>query len=485
MSKRGWIEKIFYLGLSVLLIGCVEKDGFTHISVNETKLVDEPTANKESLNYKFFIDKNQNSLPSLYKEKQPEINSLVIPLNLESEDMNFNYDKNDLEVAIEESKKVFEKKTRNNLRVNFVESSPLYLKDFLKDFLNNHSLTSNSYFYDFFHSIGNYVSTEIIAKMAESSFKKLDSNNDGFIDALVIVHNQKRPLEKNSITYQLFKNMTIKFIDTEISKKINQLVWINGYDLIQEKRYHYITHEFGHLLGIPDLYDLSDLTSPMGIEDEAGSIMSRSATSCFSPFERYLLGWDLPKFIISPSNLVTYQNKDLSLNVNQDDYLILENDDENTPFSQYLLLRPFKSINEPNKLYLFCYHVDARIESRKQNNELQKRFIKDIKNYASSDLTFAFSNTPNMVFDQYMKHPLIYMVGNKPNNRLDVLNKRNPVSSHFNVGDGINIKNDDYSFYGDNSYDNIEFGLGFYVKSISQDSISIQVFKRNSFNVLT
>lgn len=70
-----------------------------------------------------------------------------------------------------------------------------------------------------------------------------------------------------------------------------------------------ICHEFSHVLGLPDLYDVDYETGGQSVHPArwsvmaSGSYLNKSRTPCgYSLFERYALGFAVPKLITEPGN---------------------------------------------------------------------------------------------------------------------------------------------------------------------------------------
>lgn len=86
-------------------------------------------------------------------------------------------------------------------------------------------------------------------------------------------------------------------------------------------------HEFGHVFGLPDLYDTSYRNATLGDWDvmDAGSYNNNSRTPPgFSAYERFYAGWLTPEILNEPAN-ITMQ----ALNISPDAYIITSTGNHN------------------------------------------------------------------------------------------------------------------------------------------------------------
>jgi immune inhibitor A len=138
------------------------------------------------------------------------------------------------------------------------------------------------------------ITEAVNAANAEVDFSQYDQNSDGWVDNLLIVHagdDQATSGNANDIWSEMGYDTDQPVVD---GKRVGY------YTLVSESSpMGVVAHEFGHLLGMPDLYD-TDYTGSGGQTDGAGlwDIMasgnylnSGDTPSLPSAWSRVLLGW--------------------------------------------------------------------------------------------------------------------------------------------------------------------------------------------------
>ncbi len=138
------------------------------------------------------------------------------------------------------------------------------------------------------------------ADSAGVDFSQYDSDNDGYVDAVMILHagiGAEEASAPNSSNYiWSFRSTWYSSPTYNHSKKI----W--AYDMFPEKRYYsnsmvgigVMTHEFGHILDLPDLYAVN--YSSNGVGDYAnmagGPWLNNEHTPCMhDAWSKIQLGW--------------------------------------------------------------------------------------------------------------------------------------------------------------------------------------------------
>ena len=205
---------------------------------------------------------------------------------------------------------------------------------------NNYGVTTNH----------NIRAKELVEEAVEQAtqngvdFSKYDNNNDGYIDNVSIVvagYNEAEGGVEQTIWphYNTINN----------GKKYGNK-YISGYLIISEYRSNRgntqagigtYCHEFGHALGLPDLYDTNKSNNyTIGYWDImcSGSYNNNGSTPpTYTAFERFMMGWLTPKQITT-SGLKTIR----PLETSNEAYLISNNThnlDANFPTpSEYFLL---------------------------------------------------------------------------------------------------------------------------------------------------
>lgn len=143
---------------------------------------------------------------------------------------------------------------------------------------------------------------------AEVNFFKYDHNKDGYVDSIYIIYAHKGEadggpsesvwpysweLEEEGI---ILEADGVKFNTYGVSNELKSNGIIEGIGTF--------THEFGHVLGLPDLYNTeksNDYSTPLDWSVmDSGSYNNDTRTPCnLSSFERYSLGWLSPEEIVS------------------------------------------------------------------------------------------------------------------------------------------------------------------------------------------
>ncbi|MFQ5753029.1 MAG: M6 family metalloprotease domain-containing protein, partial [bacterium] len=228
---------------------------------------------------------------------------------------------------------------------------------------------------------------EEAVQLADSSvdFSRFDNNSDGFVDALFVVHAgpgaEEIYTENFSAHYQyLWSHKSAIKPDTLDG------VRVSGYTLEPENgTIGVFCHEFGHALGLPDLYDTDGssegigewgLMSGGGWCHRQGDQLGTSPAH-FTAWSKARLGWLQPipvtenmrQVEIPPVELQPVAYRLWSNGQNGGEYFLLENR-QNVGFDAGLTRRQ-KDFNLPDAHGLIIYHIDNR---GRQNDE-SRRFI--------------------------------------------------------------------------------------------------------------
>ena len=149
------------------------------------------------------------------------------------------------------------------------------------------------------------VTEAVNAANPDVDFSQYDQNSDGYVDHLLIIHagnDQATSGNANDIWSEMGFDSDQPTVD---GKKIGLYTMVSEYSPMGV-----VAHEFGHLLGMPDLYD-TDYTGSGGQTDGAGlwDIMasgpylnSGDTPSLPSAWSRVLLGWANLVTVSSNSN---------------------------------------------------------------------------------------------------------------------------------------------------------------------------------------
>ncbi|OYU97718.1 MAG: hypothetical protein CFE21_05365 [Bacteroidetes bacterium B1(2017)] len=204
-------------------------------------------------------------------------------------------------------------------------------------------------------NVGNLVKRAVLAAdSAGVDFTQYDNDSDGVVDGIIILHagigaeEQSAPSANNYIwshRYNLSYTVGAVLVDG---------VYVDAYGIFPEKRYNsgapaqvgigVISHEFGHLLDLPDLYSTQSKGEGAGnfANMAGGPWLNSERTPCMhDAWTRLVLGW-MPATVLSstgtytiPKSLVD-SNFAYRINTSQvNEYFLLENR-QKKDFDKYL-----------------------------------------------------------------------------------------------------------------------------------------------------
>ena len=157
-----------------------------------------------------------------------------------------------------------------------------------------------------------YMVVEAVEALDETvDFSIYDHNDDGYVDSVYIIYSDKG--EADSGIDETVWPYSWELEDEDIFLSADG-VKFNTYGCSNEiqsdgdiEGIGTFTHEFGHVLGLPDLYNTekyNDYSTPMEWSlMDSGSYNNDSRTPCnLSSFERYSLGWLTPEELVASGN---------------------------------------------------------------------------------------------------------------------------------------------------------------------------------------
>lgn len=225
------------------------------------------------------------------------------------------------------------------------------------------------------------VNSILKANSSDIDFSHFDSDNNGMIDAVVIVPTIKIGNPDESILQWAYRYWDITDNRYGDNYCINDYLWC-PYDFLYETDSGYdngttptntytFTHEFGHVLGAEDYYDASYTDKDVLLNGE--DIMD----SCFgdqNPYTKFNYGWLTSSKLITATDTVT-----LDLNAFEnggDTYIIANNWDATLGcYQEYWVMMYYtKSGINAKSNYSFSeglvlYHIDAQLISYKYNGQ--------------------------------------------------------------------------------------------------------------------
>ncbi len=204
-----------------------------------------------------------------------------------------------------------------------------------------------------------------LAVDATIDFSQFDNNGDGIVDNVYIFYAGKGEADGggvNSIwphSYALSGSYSLTLDGKTIytygcSAELDGSGDMTGIGVF--------THEFGHVIGLPDFYDVDNEVNGEGFDPDAWSLMAYGSYNkdghvppCLTVVERYLLGWTEPNLLSVPAtpSLSPWASSNQSMIINTNnskEFFLLENRqqlpgtwDEFIPYHGMLV-----------------YHIDAR-----------------------------------------------------------------------------------------------------------------------------
>ncbi len=197
---------------------------------------------------------------------------------------------------------------------------------------------------NYMNNVGNLVYDAVMSADAAVDFSKYDNDSDGVVDGIIVLHagigaeEQSAPSANNYIwshRYNLAYSSGVAYVDG---------VNVDAYGIFPEKRYNsgapsmvgigVISHEFGHLLDLPDLYSTQSKGEGAGnfANMAGGPWLNSERTPCLhEAWSRNMLGW-MPTTLIANSGTYTIpkgvadSNFAFRINTTQNnEYFLLEN----------------------------------------------------------------------------------------------------------------------------------------------------------------
>lgn len=245
---------------------------------------------------------------------------------------------------------------------------------------------------------GDLKAHELVAEAVNAAiaggynFNDYDSDSDGFVDTLAIIHQGQGEEEGNandiwSHMSKLSDSGGSAITDPVSGKKIDaytiqpELIG-DGAKGTRMSTIGTISHEFGHALGLPDTYDTSYATTGLGEWcSMAGGADNKKQFAGDSPahhsvFLKYILGWVTPKAFTGASANVTIKqlvNADSTKATVGDVHMLLDNPngedwkmDKQSGTGEYFLVVNRQAVGFDAVLPgfgLFIWHVDESVTS--------------------------------------------------------------------------------------------------------------------------
>lgn len=225
------------------------------------------------------------------------------------------------------------------------------------------------------------VNSILKANSSDIDFSHFDSDNNGMVDAVVIVPTIKIGNPDESILQWAYRYWDITDNTYGGNYYINDYLWC-PYDFLYETDSGYdngttptntytFTHEFGHVLGAEDYYDASYTDKDVLLN---GDDIMDSYFGDQNPYTKFNYGWLTSSKLITATDTVTL---DLNAFENSGDTYIIANNWDATLgcYQEYwVMMYCTKSGINAKSNYSFSeglvlYHVDAQLISYKYNGQ--------------------------------------------------------------------------------------------------------------------
>ncbi len=219
----------------------------------------------------------------------------------------------------------------------------------------------------------NFVTDVVMAADSYVDFSQFDNNNDGYVDGIGIFFAGTAE-NVTSNPDEIWPHQGTRWVQTNDTTADGDFIYTARYMCFAEKRptaWEYdanlddyvvsecnitgigtMCHEFGHMLGLPDMYD-TDYAESGGRAVTTGSYDLMAGgnhnndgyTPCNLPiYEKYMLGWNsLDTLDLTETKndnelvaLTNYNDKGINISLNDDEFYILETRSKNSKWDAYI-----------------------------------------------------------------------------------------------------------------------------------------------------
>ena len=183
-------------------------------------------------------------------------------------------------------------------------------------------------------------------------YSKYDSNKDGYIDSLIVLYPFYPDLEYGNAWGSHAGSGSGIIIEGD-PIKVNSFVTMNNSVTSEGVSTHTVLHECGHLMGLPDNYNVGGVSGNSCTLTGTGEIMTAGSGSekCyFNAYYRYLLDWIEPTILpynddLETMDLCAYENTDDN---NTEQAIIFIPDYEILPFTEFYIAEYYTSFHIQN-----------------------------------------------------------------------------------------------------------------------------------------
>ncbi len=207
------------------------------------------------------------------------------------------------------------------------------------------------------------VESVMKASQAGMDFSTYDNDGDGEVEGVIIIHSGRDAATTGN------RNMFWSHMSRVTPFEVNG-VTVSTYCINPELEgtttmapIGTVCHEFGHVLGLPDLYDTAGSGNPIGnwcLMSSGSYLNSGDGPAHMSVYCRMLLQWVTPTLITAPATginipwIQNHANGALKIQINDDplEYFLLENRGRQVPGIQ------FDAFNDRWDTGIVVYHCD-------------------------------------------------------------------------------------------------------------------------------
>ncbi len=237
----------------------------------------------------------------------------------------------------------------------------------------------------------------LLASRDGFDFSDYDENGDGKIDHIVIIHAgpgqeiNNKPYGTDCIWSHSGKIQPLELIDELCAEK---------YCMVSEfSPIGVLAHEFGHSLGLPDLYDNTFVSNGIGIWGVMGYgawIMGGKFPSLPCAWSKVFLGWVKPDLVVRDGKIIldNEQKRIVKLPIDENEYFLIESR-RRVGFDEYL---PEEG--------LLIWHIDDSVgcidENDVNNNVYHKRVdLEEADGYFDLDKRINYGDTGDIYNNFY------------------------------------------------------------------------------------
>ena len=295
-------------------------------------------------------------------------------------------------------------------------------------------------------------------------YDRLDADDDGFIDSLIIINNGTPDDELNMATFDYAMHYSPRYTGenagTTDKPAFKNFITVNHIFLDGNT----LIHEYAHCFGIVDYYDVTY----SGIDALGDYDMQSKSHGDWNSYSKYAVGWIEPEVV---QDLKVGESLDITIGsfAKTGDAIVIPsaNKEFDGPFNEYIMIDLFtddgvnkydaKEFNLNNQTGVRIYHVNANMEKR-------------ILTVDDTDYPIGTIHYTN-VYNNKGKYLLELIQAGKDNTFTDLANLRTNLSTSdlFKAGDVFTLEEYQEFFYDGKFDDMSEFGYTVEILNITDN----------------